>query len=107
MLELKALDNFKKIKLTTAQRYLRRYTGNRIDCLDAMGIKTVSRLCCTSGIVEPSFCPKKGDRVFLRRAGDRIAEITDGLPTNRGYFVPGTGEFTEAFSYTRPTPKKR
>ena len=87
----------KEIKLSVAQRYLRRYTG-AIECLDAIGIPTVVRSCAL-GAAMPSFRPAAGDRVFLRRAGDQIAEITEGLPRVIGYFVPLTGEFRESLLY--------
>lgn len=90
----------KEIKLSVAQRYLRRHPG-AIECLDAIGIETVARS-CASGPAMPSFRPAAGDRVFLRRESDQMVfEITEGLPTVTGYFVPLTGEFKVSISYEK------
>ena len=92
----------KKIRLSVAKRYLRRYTGAHLECV--YRVEEASKRYIypplfvgnTLNIVVV-FTPKS--KVFLRQGENRIAQITEGLPAEKGHFDPFTGEFRQGFPY--------
>lgn len=98
----------KKIRLTTAQRYLRRYGGvchareaAHIECIDTTGKtpKRTNALMLLKGRMAVIVRYTPTTKVYLKRRGSPIAEITVGLPEVTGFFEATTGEFTQEIPY--------
>ena len=104
----------KKIRLATAQRYLRLYREPPLEdrltphpkvyvtCSyepgEASQVHSWLLLGSPSVPVAHCYIPKKA-KVFLIGAGKRIAQITEGLPKVSGYFYAATGEFKQEIPY--------
>ena len=103
----------KKIRLATAQRYLRRYGEPPLEDRLTPHPKVYVTCSYEPGeapqvhswllLASPSvpvvrYIPKKA-KVFLIGAGKRIAQITEGFPKVIGYFYATTGEFKQEIPY--------
>ena len=103
----------KKIRLATAQRYLRLYGEPPLEdrltphpkvyvtCSYEPGEASDVQSCFHVGspsVLVVRYIPKKA-KVFLMGAGKRIAQITEGFPNVIGYFYAATGEFKQEIPY--------
>ena len=92
----------KHISLKVAQRYLRRYTGI-CDAHEAVYIECRSN---TGQLKKPLFvrtqvmCQFMPDTdVYLKKSGQSIAKITQGLPKVHGLLNAMTAEFIQEIPY--------
>ena len=92
----------KHIRLSVAQRYLRRYTGT-CDAREAVHIECLSN---TGELKKPLFVRTQvmiqfmpDTDVYLKKSGQYIAKITQGLPKVYGLFNATTAEFIQEIPY--------
>ncbi|MCY3743607.1 MAG: hypothetical protein OXH00_21550 [Candidatus Poribacteria bacterium] len=98
----------KHIRLKVAQRYLQRYADVcyareevHIECIDTTGKtpKCTNALMLLKGRTARIARYTPTTKVYLKRRGSPIAEITVGLPEVTGFFEATTGEFTQEIPY--------
>ena len=92
----------KHIRLSVAQRYLRRYTSV-CDAREEVHIECRSD---TGQLKEPLFVRTQvmfqfmpDTDVYLKKGGQSIAKITQGLPKVHGLFNAATAEFIQEIPY--------
>ena len=92
----------KHIRLSVAQRYLRRYTGTRdvgkevhIECRSNTGHLKKPLFVRTQVMLQ--FMPDTD--VYLKKSGQSIAKITQGLPKVHGLLNAMTAEFIQEIPY--------
>ena len=92
----------KHIRLLVAQRYLRRYRSIS-DAREDVHIECLSN---TGQLKKPLFVRTRvmfqfmpDTDVYLKKSGQYIAKITQGLPKVHGLFNAATGEFIQEIPY--------
>ena len=94
-------NRMKHIRLSVAQRYLRRYRsicdarGVRIECRSNTGQLKNPFFVRTQVMFQ--FTPDTD--VYLKKSGQYIAKITQGLPKVHGRFNAATAEFIQEIPY--------